>query len=268
MGDVNEHYRQTALTERILQELVRGGRDLGSLQPGDLAGVDEFHLGGRAATDALLSSLDLGPGSRVLDVGCGIGGAARTIASSVGCSVSGVDLTEEFVETANDLSVTVGLDDYTTFSTGNALSLSFAKSEFDAVVMLHVGMNIADKEALFAELARVTKPGGYVAVYDIMLVGNRELSYPVPWSSDASTSHLATPADYRAAMLAAGLEPGESVDRLELVRSTLRATAENPPVVNLSHLMGVDWPTMFGNLRAALDASLVAPTQIIGARPR
>ncbi len=267
MNGVDQHYRQDDLSARIQLELTSAGYDLDDLRPEDLAGVDEFHLGGRAATNALLAGLDLTRGCRVLDVGCGIGGAARTTASTTGCSVTGVDLTPEFVETARDLSVAVGADDVTTFELGNALDLPVPDGDFDLVTMLHVGMNISDKAALMKELARVLRPGGTVVVYDIMRVGEGDIAYPVPWASDESTSFVATPVDYNDAMVGAGLAPAQPVDRLDLVRRAMLAASQNPPPVNLSHLMGEDWPQMFGNLRAALDDGVVSPTEIVARRP-
>ena len=80
-------------------------------------------------------------------------------------------------------------------------------------------------------------------------------------------SFLATPLEYRDAMLDAGLEPAAAVDRLDLVRRALAAAAEHPPKVNLSHLMGDGWPSMFGNLKAALDAGIVSPTELHARRP-
>lgn len=263
----DEHYRQDGLTARLQHELVRSGYDLDALRPSDLAGVDEFHLGGRAATDSLLAGLDLTPASRVLDVGCGIGGAARTVAATVGCTVTGVDLTSEFVETAQELSHMVGMSDATTFTPGDALALPFPDAEFDAVLMLHVGMNIADKVALMTELGRVLISGGTLVVYDIMRVGDGDITFPVPWASNSPMSHVAPADEYRNAMRAARLEPDSATDRLGLVRQAMKAVAQNPPPVNLSHLMGGDWPTMFGNLVAALDDGVVSPTEIIARRP-
>lgn len=261
-SSVDAHYRQVGLTDRIRREFVSAGYDVERLQPDDLAGVDEFHLGGRAATDALVAGLSLTRETRVLDVGCGIGGAARTIAKMAGCAVTGVDLTAEFVATAEELSAMVGMADTTTFRLGNALDLPFDGRDFDVVTMLHVGMNIEDKEALMVELARVTAPGGTVVVYDIMRVGEGEVSFPVPWASGTSTSFLAGPDDYGRAAVAAGLMPSPSVDRLALASEALRVAAENPLAVNLSHLMGENWPTMFANLRSALAAGVVSPTEI------
>lgn len=232
-----------------------------------LSGVDEFHLGGRAATSALVDDIGVGATARVLDVGCGIGGAARLMAHRVGCHVTGVDLTPAFVDAATELSALVGIDGQCTFEVANAQSLPFDEAEFDVATLFHVGMNIADKDGLMVELARVVSPGGVVAVYDIMLVGEGDLSYPMPWASDATMSFLASVDDYRAAMMRANLVPGPAANRLELVLEAIAASRAAPPPVNLGHLMGPRWPEMFGNLRDALQAGTVAPIQILGAVP-
>lgn len=107
-----------------------------------LAPIDEFHSAGRRATAALTARLGLQPGSHVLDVGSGIGGTARFIASTYGCRVTGIDLTQEYVQTATALTDRVGLTDRVTFRQASALGLPFPAASFDAVCMLHVGMNI------------------------------------------------------------------------------------------------------------------------------
>lgn len=263
MTTLADHYGQEGLVTRILGQLTEAGIDVEALSSADLAGVDEFHLGGGLATGALLADLQLADDAQVLDVGCGIGGAARQLAANSQRQVTGIDLTADFVELANELSARTGHGSNTTFEVANATELAFTDNSFDAVTMFHVGMNIGDKTALFTELARVLRPGGALAVYDIMRIGEGAVTYPVPWSSAATTSHLATPHDYAAAMTAAGLTPSAPVDRRALVGEALAAAAADPPPANLSHLMGSDWPAMFTNLRAALGAGIVAPTQII-----
>lgn len=263
MTSLGEHYGQDSLIPRILGQLADAGIDLEALTIGDLSGVDEFHLGGGTATAALLADLQLPDDARVLDVGCGIGGAARQLAANSQRQVTGIDLTPDFIELATDLSARTGLSTNTTFEVADATELAFEDNSFDAVTMFHVGMNIADKAGLFAELARVVRPGGAIAVYDIMRIDEGDVSFPVPWSSTPTTSHLATPEDYLAALTSAGLNPSAPVDRRSLVGEALAAAATDPPPVNLSHLMGTDWPTMFTNLRAALGAGILAPTQIV-----
>ena len=261
MPNLQEHYSQDGLIARILDQLTSAGIDVEALSSADLSGVDEFHLGGARATAALLNDLQLADDARVIDVGCGIGGAARQLAAGSQRHVTGIDLTPDFIELATELGARTRAN--TTFEVGNATELGFDDDHFDAATMFHVGMNIEDKPALFAELARVVRPGGVVAVYDIMRIGDGDVTFPVPWSSAPATSHVATPEDYLAALTAAGLHPSDPVDRRPLVREALAAAAADPPPVNLSHLMGPEWPAMFSNLRAALGAGVVAPMQIV-----
>ncbi len=264
--DVIDHYDRDRPIDRIRERLVAVGHDLEQLEPHDVAGVDEFHLGGRAATVELMRSIPLSTSSRVLDVGCGIGGAARTIAATAGCHVTGVDLTPSFVDTASELSALVGLGSRTTFGVADALLLPFSDREFDAITMIHVGMNIADKEPLFTELARVLRVGGSLHVYDIMRMGDGAIDFPVPWSSNEATSFVESPTAYRSALGAAGLTVDDPVDRTDLAMEALRSAQANPPSVNLAHLMGPDWPVMFGNLRQCLERGVLAPVEIVARR--
>ena len=266
IDSVVSHYTHEEPIDRILASLRAAGFDLEALQPQDLSGVDEFHLGGRLATTELLKSVKLTAPSRLLDVGCGIGGAARTIAAATGCTVNGIDLTPSFVAAATQLSKLVGMTDHTTFDVATALDLPFDDATFDAVTVLHVGMNIDDKRALFAELARVLVDGGTLHVYDVMRIGDGDLTWPLPWSSDPSHSFVVRPDEYVAALESAGLQPRQPVNYIELVRTALAASQANPPSLNLSHLMGPEWSTMFANLGGALAAGIVAPTEIVATK--
>ncbi len=262
---VAEHYtRVDDVEQAILDALAAAGVASETLHVDDLANVDEFHLGGRRATLELLAELDLDESSTVLDVGCGIGGPARTIASHVGCQVTGVDITPSFVEAAAGLSSLTGLGHTTSFAVGSATAVDLDDGSVDAVTMFHVGMNLPDKHSAMAEFARVVRPGGAVAVYDVMRVGDGEVGYPVPWAGDESHSFVATPDEYAEAMRAAGIEPGEPVTRTALVMEVVQQTMANPPKVSLATLIGPEMPTMFANLIAALHAGILAPIQMVG----
>ncbi|MEM8906043.1 MAG: class I SAM-dependent methyltransferase, partial [Actinomycetota bacterium] len=199
----------------------------------------------------------------VLDVGCGVGGPARAMAASVGCTVAGVDLTPSFVDAATTLSALTGHGDDTSFRVGDATALGAADGTYSAATMFHVGMNLPDKTAVFGEVHRVLRPGGRFAVYDIMRTGPGQLSYPLPWSASPATSHLATPDEYVMALTSAGFSVGAPVDHRELVAAALERTAAHPPAVTLVHLMGPDFPTMIGNLAAAFQAGTVTPIRIV-----
>ncbi|MEL6186259.1 MAG: methyltransferase domain-containing protein [Myxococcota bacterium] len=264
MGNgVASHYGREGLLERILDAARAAGQDPNRLDPDALAGVDQFHLGGRAATAAIAEALSLHPEARLLDVGCGVGGPARFLARTLGVHVTGVDLTAAFVEAARELSRRSGFAERTHFQVGHGTQLAFADGTFDAVTLIHVGMNVPDKTALFRELARVTRPGGHVLIYDVMRLAEGELRLPVPWATDVSTHFLAHPHTYLDALAAAGLEVSQVTDRSELALEVLGRAARSPPPVHLGHLMGERWPEMFGHLRTALEAGVVGPVQIV-----
>ena len=133
---VARHYAHGSLEEAILEALAAAGKDVNHLALKDLAPVDEFHVGGRLATIAFAEQFGLRPGMRLLDIGCGLGGAARYFASEHGCQVSGIDLSGEYVAVANALAARVGLGDRVTCRQGSALELPFAAGSFDAAYML------------------------------------------------------------------------------------------------------------------------------------
>ena len=107
---VTSHYGKQGLFQSILAGVRAAGKDPERFTAEDLAACDHFHLRGRDATLELLRLSGLGAGERVLDVGGGIGGPARTLAEA-GCSVTVLDLTEEFCRTGAALTECVGLAD-------------------------------------------------------------------------------------------------------------------------------------------------------------
>jgi ubiquinone/menaquinone biosynthesis C-methylase UbiE len=157
--DISNHYTHGDLVAAIRSGIESLGKTIDSVTIDDLAPIDEFHIGGRQASEDFLGQLDLSPEKHVLDVGCGLGGPARFVASWYGCRVTGIDLTPEYVETARVLCGWVGLDDRISLHQGSALSLPFADRAFDGAYMLHVGMNIVDKAGLCSEVGRVLRSG-------------------------------------------------------------------------------------------------------------
>ena len=263
MSELVGHYGSEGLTERILRALADAGIDLGADGRSALAGVDEFHLGGHRATIEVAAALGAGPDDHVIDLGSGIGGAARHLADSSGCRVTGIDLTPEFVATAVDLTALVGVSGRVEFRVGSATDIPADDDAFDAATLLHVGMNIEDKSALAAEVARVLRPGGRFVVYDVMRVGPGDITYPVPWSSSPDWSFVEQPAAYVQALERAGFDVETPRDLTDLVLETLAAAREaGPPPATLATLMGPDFPTMIGNLLPLLHQGTLAPTLI------
>ena len=259
---VSDHYtRVPDLAEVILA--AYGDADIGI---DDLAPADEFHLGGAVATAALATDLDLTADDHLLDIGCGIGGPARRFASLTGCRVTGIDLTPSFVDAAAALSARVGLADRTTFLVGDATQLD-ADPTVTAAVLMHVGMNVADKSALFEAVAGLLPRGGRFAVYDIMRVGDGDFDLPQPFASEPGQEHVETPEAYVTALQAAGFTVTEPANRAQLALQAAAAAAEQgPPPASLATVMGPDFMTMFANLGAALRGGILAPVQIIATR--
>ncbi|WP_108659536.1 class I SAM-dependent methyltransferase [Acuticoccus kandeliae] len=267
-ASVANHYTSGRLMERILAALQTMGIEENAVTAEDLKTVDEFHIGGVAATQNLLHKLNVSQETRVLDIGSGIGGTARFIAGETGAMVTGVDLTPEFVDTARALSALVGLADRTRYEVGSATELPFNDETFDLALLLHVGMNIPDKEAVMAEAARVLKPGGIFAVYDVMKTGPDPIEFPVPWAETPDTSFLAPLEEYRAAAKHAGLRELSSEDRTPIAldffaEQRARMEAQGAPVLGTHLLIGETGPQKLKNMVANITAGRVAPTELI-----
>ena len=211
---VRGHYGSAGLSDSVLSALSSAGVDIARLDPADLYPVDQLHAGGAAATQHVLDRLGVGPGMRLLDVGCGIGGPAR-MAATRGASVTGVDLTPEFVEAATDLTARVGLADRARFVATGGEALPFDAESFDAALLVHVAMNVPDKAAVFTEVHRVLAPGARFALYEQVSTGAGDPPYPLPWAEDARSSFLETVDDYHRHLEAAGFSVDVTDDRTD-----------------------------------------------------
>jgi ubiquinone/menaquinone biosynthesis C-methylase UbiE len=240
---VEQHYARGWILDSIIAALRKTGKDLARLRPEDLAPVDEFHVRGREATVELASRAALTPGSRVLDVGCGLGGSARYLAAELQCQVTGIDLTEEYVDVANALATLVGLGERVAFRQASALEMPFDDGTFDAVWTEHVQMNIADKHAFYREIGRVTRSKGMLLFHDIFAGKGGPLHYPVPWAEESSLSFLAAPDEVRRTLEALGFVILDWVDTSErslqwLVTAIEKLAVSGPPPLGTHLLMG------------------------------
>ena len=246
---LREHYRATGLTDRIKSALAAITPEDQPLTTAQLAPLDQFHTRGILATTELAGAAGLEPGSRVLDLGCGIGGPARQLAATFGCSVTGVDLSPGFIDAATYLTARCGLSDRVRFHVGDALQLPFETGAFDRAFLQHVAMNIEDRAALYAGIRRVLAPGGRLATYDLVS-RDGDVVYPVPWARDASASSLRSEADTRSALERAGFKAVLWRDDTQTALDWFRAAMVDPPpgVLNLGVVMGPDFPAMARNL--------------------
>lgn len=266
---VSDNYRHSDLLGAITDAIAQLGRSIDDVTIDDLAPVDEFHIGGQAATESLLDRISLSDREHILDVGCGLGGAARFVASRYGSRVTGIDLTEEYIEVGRTLSAWVGLENRVALQQGSALAMPFEDASFDAGYMLHVGMNIEDKEALFGEIFRVLRPGTFFCVYDVMRCKEDELAYPVPWATEGGMCALATPDDYRQALMSAGFEAGGANSRREVALAFFEQMREKmqsssgPIQMGIHILMRDDAAIRISNMIENIAAGIIAPVEII-----
>lgn len=186
-----KHYGRTKLSEDIFGALEKAGRDIASYK--DAISFDQFHMRGLAATRELARLAELQEGQHVLDLGCGIGGSARLLAAEFGCRVTGLDLVEEFIRTATAVTRKAGLAGQVAFRTGNMLAPPFDAGRFDAVWSQHTLMNIEDKARLLAQIHRLLRSGGRLAIYEVAEGNAAPIYYPVQWASDSSINFLLPP---------------------------------------------------------------------------
>lgn len=249
---IDGHYGFGGILDQILAALVQAGKNTESLSPDDLAPVDEFHTRGRDSTRELMTMAELQPSHEVLDVGCGLGGSARHIAHERRCRVTGLDLTQEYVDVAKQLTKLVGLADRVQFFQGSALNLPFESNTFDVAFTEHVQMNVADKRGFYAEIARVLRPGGCLLFHDIFQGESEAPHYPVPWAEDDSISFLATEANAKECIEQAGLTGLRWEDRvpesLQYFQQVYQQIKESgPPPIGIHLLMGDNAGTKLQN---------------------
>jgi sarcosine/dimethylglycine N-methyltransferase len=249
LDDVRDHYRATGLTERLKTALAVFGPEDTRLTPQQLASLDQFHTRGLAATADLAKLAGIAADMSVLDIGSGVGGPARFLAATCGCRITGVDLSEPFVEAARYLTERTGQSERVSFEAASALALPLEDGRFDAVLLQHVAMNIADRALLYRQIRRVLKSGGKFATFDVVLKSG-EPHYPAPWARTPATSFLLTAEATRNAIEPAGFRTLAWQDDTEAAKAwvaQLRGSGP-PPSPNLSVVMGPDFAQLAANL--------------------
>jgi ubiquinone/menaquinone biosynthesis C-methylase UbiE len=266
-GKIAGHYTRGRLEETILQAVARTGSDPDRLNAMDLAMVDEFHLGGLEMTKELAAQMALEPGLRLLDVGSGIGGPARYFAAEHRCKVTGIDLTEEFVQVARSLTRRTNLDHLAEFVRTSALDTGLLPETFDRAYMIHVGMNIPDKAGVFREVRRLLKPGGMFVIFDVLRAGTGAMAYPVPWALDEETSFVTDVKTYRDALQGAGFRVEREKSRrtyaIEFTERVIARSAQGErPTLGLHLLMGDLAPVMIKNVLTMMKQGVLEPVEL------
>lgn len=222
MGGLEQHYSADGIENRILDALRAAGLDPGGLVPiEELRALDQFHTGGRRATLQLLEKATIGANQRVLDVGAGLGGPARMIASTLGCQVTCVEMSPDYCAGARLLNTLTGLDHRVEVHRGSALAMPFPEASFEVVWMQNVGMSIAGKRHLYWEIRRVLTPGGRFIFQEVAAGTTGPPHFPVPWATDPADSHLVPVASFSPAVEECGFtaEAFEDISEAELARA-------------------------------------------------
>ena len=158
--------------DRVLKTLTKDGVDVDRLQAKDLyeRDLDCQNLGGHrllvTAANAVAEHAAPQAGDAVIDIGCGMGGPGRYLADRFGCSVLGVDLLPLRIEAAEALTARTGQADRISYRVASGTELPADDGQFAQAWMLDVGIHVADKPALFAEIGRVLRPGGLLVMHD------------------------------------------------------------------------------------------------------
>jgi SAM-dependent methyltransferase len=198
MSSLETHYSASDIEARILAGIRAAGLNPEQrLSPEELSALDHFHTGGLRASRELLEVMQIRAADCVLDIGAGLAGSARLLASAVGCRVDCIEMSSDYCAGAALLNRLTGLEHRIKVHQGSALDLPFADGSFDVVWMQNVGMNIADKRKLYQEISGVLKPGGRYAFQE-MAAGNVATSYfPLPWATDPADNFLVSAEEMR-----------------------------------------------------------------------
>lgn len=257
---------------RIVAALEKMSKPLEGLTIEDLAPVDHFHARGSPATVDLADRLPIEAGQEILDIGCGLGGPARYMADRFQCTVSGIDLTEPFVDAGNRLTALLGMEGAVKIEQGDGQSLPYPDARFDGAYTQHVTMNVADRPAFFGEAFRVLKPGAFFALTEHGLGPRGDPHYPAPWSEDGTGAYLATPSETRSALEGAGFEDIVIEDTGDKYVAAYRAAIEKAqqgalPPLGVHLLLGENAPVKVRNSALNIEEGRTHPVQVICRKP-
>ncbi len=273
LDHIHGYYSPNDLYNRIIEGLHKLGLDLSKVTLDDLQPVDEFHIRGDAATKELIKLAGFTPDLHILDVGCGIGGSTRRLAHETGCRVTGIDLSDAYIDTAQRLTQLLNMQDRVDFRASSALALPFDNDSFDGVWSLQMNMNVEDKLSWLRETYRVLKPGSRAVLYEVCGNRNAPIHCPVPWAQDSSMSFLVPPEQFRDVIIAAGFDIVVWNDKTPFAKKAF-AEVKKPegkpklPILGVYMLVGDDISTKAYNLHRNLEEERVSLIETVAVKPK
>lgn len=270
---ISEHWGTGDVYARILEAMEEASISPDAVTVEQLAPLDHFHARGFPATVELADALPIQPGHNIVDIGCGLGGPARYLAKRFGCRVSGVDITQPFVEAANKLTALLKMERQVEIELGDGQRLPYGDAIFDGGYTQHVTMNIADRALFFGEAFRVLRHGAFFAITEHGLGPQGSPHYPVPWSDDGRESYLVRPADTVTCLKETGFVDIEVEDTgekyLKAYRRAIELAAQGAlPPLGAHILMGQTAPAKTRNAARNIEEGRTHPIQIICSKPR
>lgn len=136
-----------------------------------LSPFDQFHYFGTDAVDEAIREAGIGAGSRVLDIGAGLGGPARYMAERTGCHVTAIELQSDLNALAESLTARCGLSARVQHVEADILTHAIEANSYDAVVSWLCFYHIADHQCLLAQVHKALKPQGRLYVEDLFRHG-------------------------------------------------------------------------------------------------
>lgn len=222
---INQHYAGSDFSKRFNLSLQKAGLTIETITPEDIARFDQFHIRGKEATRDMANLANFHNGMHVLDVGCGLGGPARILASEFGCYVTGIDITQDYCRLAELFNRKTGLANKICIKQADATMMPFVDEIFDAAVTEHVTMNILNKELLLKEIFRVLKPGGKYGYYEIFSSDDSDIYFPVPWAESKNLSFLSNSEKYLRIMESSGFNIHTITDLTQLAGEWFKSAA-------------------------------------------
>jgi len=272
MKHIHSYYSPNDLYNSIIEGLDEIGKKLSEVTLDDLQPVDEFHIRGGVATKELIELSAFTPDMHILDVGCGVGGSTRRLSHETGCRVTGIDLSDQYIDAAERLTQLLAMQERVKFHAASALALPFDDNAFDGAWSIQMNMNVEDKLSWLKELHRVLKPGGRAVLYEVCGNKNSPVHFPVPWAQNSSMSFLVPPDSFRDVIGCAGFDIDVWNDKTHLAQKAFAHMTEpvgepDLPELGVHLLVGNDILTKAYNLHRNLDEERVSLIETVAIKP-
>ena len=258
-----KHYHHGGLLEAIYRDIAAIGKDKHTITLEELSFLDEFHLGGAQASERLLSGLGYTQQGTILDIGCGLAGTSRRMAAGGQQKIIAIDLSIEYCQVANHLSHWFNLNGKIAVLNASATKIPLQDNSIQAAVMLHVGMNIVDKKALFTELRRVMTLNSPLAIYDLVVTDKLKLRLPLPFASTPQECHIGSLEEYEIGLSASGFKLLKTVNRKQDILAYLnKAQQNNKQTLSVKSLLKDNSSIKMKNLVDAIRNDVIIPYEI------